>query len=423
MLDINFIRKNPEALRQNFLKRGLKERVSEVDEILETDKKLRKLKGELDSLRSERNSLSEKINQTKKEKGDISVLVAKVKALPQEIKEKEDEYAALEQHLRGLLLLIPNILHESVPQGVGEEDNVAIREEGRKPEHKFSVKSHVDLLESKKLADLERAAKISGARFYFLKNELVLLEQALIKFALDFLYKKDFTLIEPPFMMKQEPYEGVTDLKDFEDVMYKIEDEDLFLIATSEHPMAAMHKDETFAPEELPIKYAGVSPCFRKEAGAHGKDTKGIFRVHQFTKVEQFVFCKPEDSWKHFDELLANAEEILQHLKLPYRVVAICSGDIGNVASKKIDLEVWMPASGQYREVVSCSNVLSYQAARLNIKYGDTEKKDYVHTLNSTAIATTRMMVAIMENFQNEDGSFNVPEALHPYLHGIKKIP
>ncbi len=423
MLELSFIRQNPDAVKENFRRRAQLDRMADVDELLEVDQKIKKLKGELDSLRAERNSLSETINKTKKKGGDISALIIKVKQLPEQIKAIEEQYATLEQHLRTLMLSIPNMLHESVPQGLSDAENSTVREVGRKPDFKFEVKSHADLLEPKNLADLERAAKISGARFYILKNEMVLLELALLRFALDNLYRKGFSLIEPPFMMRQEPYEGVTDLKDFQDVMYKIEDEDLYLIATSEHPMAAMHQNETFQPQDLPLKYAGVSPCFRKEVGAHGKDTKGIFRVHQFMKVEQFIFCEPKDSWQHFDALLANAEELLQALKLPYRVVSICTGDIGTVAAKKIDLEVWMPASKQYREVVSCSNCLSYQATRLGIKVADNEQRSFVHTLNSTAIATTRIMVAIMENYQNADGSFNVPDALHSYMHSIKRIP
>ena len=223
-------------------------------------------------------------------------------------------------------------------------------------------------------------------------------------------------------MMRRQAYEGVTDLKDFEDVMYKIEGEDLYLIATSEHPMAAMYMDEVLEEKDLPIKMAGISPCFRKEAGAHGKDTKGIFRVHQFNKIEQFIFSKPEDSWELHEELLKNTEEIFKKLKLPYRVVNICTADIGTVASKKYDIEVWMPVQKQYREVASISNCTAFQATRLNVKYRTNEGNKFVHTLNATAIATSRVIVAIMENFQNKDGSISVPTVLQDYMHGIKKI-
>jgi seryl-tRNA synthetase len=238
------------------------------------------------------------------------------------------------------------------------------------------------------------------------------------RMAMDMMVKKGFTPILPPFMMRREPYEGVTDLADFENVMYKIGNEDLYLIATSEHPIAAMHMNEILEEERLPLKYAGISTCFRKEAGAHGKDTKGIFRVHQFNKVEQFVFCKPEDSWKLHEELLANAEEVFKALEIPYRVVNVCTGDIGIVAAKKYDMEAWMPVQKAYREVISCSNCTAYQSVRLNVKYGKVgaEGKEYVHTLNSTAVATPRAIVAIMENHQNKDGSISIPKALRPYF-------
>jgi seryl-tRNA synthetase len=234
--------------------------------------------------------------------------------------------------------------------------------------------------------------------------------------------KKGFTNTTPAFMMRREPYEGVTDLADFENVMYKIQDDDLYLIATSEHAIGGMHMKETFDPSELPIRYAGISSCFRREIGSHGLDTKGLFRVHQFNKIEQFVFCDPADSWKIHEELLANAEELFTSLGLPYRVVNICTGDIGIVAAKKYDMEVWMPREEKYREAVSCSNCTAYQATRLGIKFKSSEGKEYVHTLNSTAIATSRALRAIIENFQQKDGSVVIPKVLVPYMNGIKKI-
>jgi seryl-tRNA synthetase len=223
-------------------------------------------------------------------------------------------------------------------------------------------------------------------------------------------------------MIKREPYEGVTDLADFEKVMYKIDNDDLYLIATSEHAIGAMHMDETFENNELPLKYAGISACFRREIGSHGLDTRGLFRVHQFNKIEQFIFCKPEESWKMHEELLANAEDIWKQLELPYRVVNICTGDMGTVAAKKYDIEVWMPRENKYREVVSCSNCTAYQAVRLNLKYKKGEEKEFMHTLNSTAIATSRALRAIIENYQEKDGSVTVPKVLRPYMNGVEKI-
>jgi len=247
-----------------------------------------------------------------------------------------------------------------------------------------------------------------------------MLDLALKQLALDMLIKKGFIPVEPPFMIRREPYEGVTDLGDFEDVLYKIEGEDLYLIATSEHPIAAMHMNEVLDKDKLPLKYAGISPCFRKEAGAHGKDTKGIFRVHQFNKIEQFVFCKEEDSWKIFEELLKNAEELFKKLKLHYRVVNICTEEIGTLAAKKYDIEVWFPVQKAYREAVSCSNCTDYQARRLNIKYDDNGERKIMHTLNSTEIATGRVLAAILENYQQKDGSVKIPAVLQKYIN--KKV-
>jgi len=421
MLELKFIRENPEIVRKDLKRRNDAEKMKLVDELLELDVEHRKLLGQSQELRARRNNVAQEINQLKKEGMDIRQKIEEAKNLPRMIEEVEKKQNEIWQKINTILYQIPNILHESVPTGATPDDNITVKEIGKKPEFDFEPKSHVDLIEPK-LADIERAGKIAGARFYFLKNELVMLDFALQKFALDILYKKNYTLIEPPFMMRRQAYEGVTDLKDFEDVMYKIEGEDLYLIATSEHPMAAMYMDEVLEEKDLPIKMAGISPCFRKEAGAHGKDTKGIFRVHQFNKIEQFIFSKPEESWQLHEELLKNTEEIFKKLKLPYRVVNICTADIGTVASKKYDIEVWMPVQKQYREVASISNCTAFQATRLNVKYRTNEGNKFVHTLNATAIATSRVIVAIMENFQNKDGSISVPTVLQDYMHGIKKI-
>ncbi|MFX1606599.1 MAG: serine--tRNA ligase, partial [Promethearchaeota archaeon] len=328
--------------------------------------------------------------------------------------------------LRRIQMSIPNILHESVPYGAGEEDNEIVKEWGGRPEFDFEYHSHVDLLETLDVGDIPRAARLAGSRFYYLKNELVMLDIAMQQMALEMLIERGYSPIYPPFMMKREPYEGVVDLADFEDVMYKIEGEDLYLIATSEHPMAGMYMGEVFEPTDLPLRLAGVSACFRKEAGSHGKDTKGIFRVHQFNKVEQFVFSLPEDSWNIHEELIKNEEDYVQALNLPYRIVNVCTGDMGIVAAKKLDLEFWFPGQQKYREGGSCSNCTAYQATRLNIKYrlkkGGTEKA-YLHTLNSTMMANPRTMVAIIENYQREDGSVKIPKALHKYLpSGMREI-
>jgi seryl-tRNA synthetase len=274
------------------------------------------------------------------------------------------------------------------------------------------------------LIDLERAAKVAGSRFYYLKNELVTLNYALIKYGLDFALKKNFTLLQPPYALRRKAINGAVALSDFEDMLYKIEDEDLYLIATSEHAMIAMHMDEILDGKSLPLRYCAISPNFRKEAGAHGRDTKGIFRTHQFEKVEQLIFCKPEDSWSEHERTIANAEEFYQSLKIPYRVVNVCSGDLGTVAAKKYDIEAWLPGQNKYREVVSCSNCTAYQAVRSRIRYRDRSDKPtvYVHTLNSTLVATERTLIAILENYQQEDGSIVIPETLSPYMNDLKRI-
>jgi seryl-tRNA synthetase len=426
MLDIRFIRENIDLVRDNLKRRRDDKKLKEFDHLLKLDEKVRALKRNIQDLRTQRNKLSREIGELKIAGEEDSDIVKKVNDVNDKIKAVEVETDELEQQLKRIQMSIPNILHESVPYGADDEDNEVVKEWGGRPDFKFEYHSHVDLLETLNIGDIPRAARLSGSRFYYLKNELVLLDIAMQQMALEMLLKQEYSPIYPPFMMRREPYEGVTDLADFENVMYKIEGEDLYLIATSEHPMAGMYMGEIFEPTDLPLKLAGVSTCFRKEAGSHGKDTKGIFRVHQFNKVEQFVFSLPEDSWQIHEELIKNEEDFVQALKLPYRVVNVCTGDIGIVAAKKYDLEFWFPGQQKYREGGSCSNCTSYQATRLNIKYrlkkGGTEKA-FLHTLNSTMMANPRTLVAIIENYQKEDGSVEIPKALHKYLpSGMKEI-
>ncbi len=426
MLDIRFIRENVDLIRDNLKRRRDDEKLKEFDQLLKLDEKVRALKRDIQDLRTQRNRLSREIGELKKSGVDDSKLVKEVNKVNAKIKAVETETDELEQQFRRIQMSIPNILHESVPYGAGEEDNEIVKEWGGKPEFDFEYHSHVDLLETLDVGDIPRAARLAGSRFYYLKNELVMLDIAMQQMALEMLIKRGYSPIYPPFMMRRSPYEGVVDLADFEDVMYKIEGEDLYLIATSEHPMAGMYMGEIFEPTDLPLKLAGVSACFRKEAGSHGKDTKGIFRVHQFNKVEQFVFSLPEDSWTIHKELMKNEEDYVQALKLPYRVVNVCTGDLGSVSAKRLDLEFWFPGQQKYREGGSCSNCTAYQATRLNIKYrlkkGGTEKA-FLHTLNSTMMANPRTMVAIIENYQREDGSVELPKALHKYLpSGMKEI-
>jgi seryl-tRNA synthetase len=425
MLDIKLIRENPELVRENLKKRGDPEFLRMLDELIECDKLWRQHLTRLNNLRRERNRITTEIATLKKKGADATAMVSKAKEIDKEIANLEQLVGEYENKVRYYLMRLPNLLHDSVPVGKDEHDNATVRTWGEIPRFNFLVKDHIELGLSLDIMDIERAGKIAGARFFFLKREGVLLDIALLNFALEEMVKRGYTPIEPPFLMRRKPYEGVTALSDFEDSLYKVEDEDLYLIATSEHPMAAMFMDEVLKADELPIKFVGISPNFRKEAGAHGKDTRGIFRTHQFNKVEQFIFCKPEDSWKLHEELIRNAEELVQKLGLPYRVVNVCTGDIGTVAAKKYDVEVWMPAQNTYREIISCSNCTDYQARRLNIRYREKEgepPKGFVHTLNSTALATGRTIVAILENYQQEDGSVIIPEVLRRYMGGMEKI-
>jgi len=421
MLDIRFVRASPDVVKADLTKRNDLEKIAWVDDLLRKDARSRELKVETDRLRQRRNTIARDINAARKAGQDAGPLMAEAAALPQRIRACDTEQEDVQAAIHNILMRLPNILHDSVPAGKDDTENVEIRKVGTPKTFSFEVKNHGQLAVEQGWADFERAARTSGAGFYFLKGSLVLLDMALQRYAIDLLAKKGYTPVIPPYMINRSSYEGVTDLSDFEKVMYKIDGDDAYLIATSEHPIGAMYQGEIFEEKDLPLRLAGISPCFRREIGAHGLDTKGLFRVHQFTKVEQFVFCKPEDSWQIHEELLRNAEEVFQGLDLPYHVVNICTGDIGTVAAKKYDIEVWMPRENAYREVVSCSNCTSYQAVRLNIKVRDKtdfESKQYVHTLNSTAIATSRVLRAILENCQQEDGSVKVPEVIRPYLDG-----
>ena len=416
MLDIKFIRENPEIARKDLEKRNEKEKLEWLDDLLKSDAEYRKLLQENQNLRQRRNEITDEINILKKQGKSIKEKIDEAKGLPDKIKQSDERTQELKNKIDYYLMRLPNILHDSVPVGKDSNQNAVVKTWGEKPKFDFELKSHGEILAELGLANFEKAAQVSGHGFYYLLGDIAKLELALVNFAVDFLTEKDYVLVEPPLMLRRKPYEGVTDLKDFETMMYKIEDEDLLLIATSEHPIAAMLMNETYDEKQLPMKFVGYSPCFRKELGSHSIDTRGLFRVHHFNKVEQFIFCKPKDSWKFHEELLKNSEELFQKLKIPYRVVNVCTGDIGIVAAKKYDIEAWFPREDLYREVVSCTNCTSYQATRLNIKFKKGEEKEYVHTLNSTAVATGRAIRAIVENYQQKDGSIKVPSILQKYM-------
>ena len=422
MLDPRILKEKPELVREMLKKRNMTD--FPIDELI----MLHRLRGELitktQMLRRQKNLLSETIASKKKSKQDATFELGEMKQVSALLDQTESEATQIEVKFNQLMMILPNLLHETVPVGKDEKDNVVVRQNGEIMRPSFNPKDHIDLATTLDLLDLNRAAKVSGARFYFLKNGLVKMNQALINFALDFLLERNYTLIQPPYMIRKEPMVGSVILNDFEDVIYKIEDEDLYMIGTSEHAIAGMHMDEILEGIKLPIRYAGFSSCFRKEAGAHGRDMKGIFRVHQFEKVEQFIYCRPEESWREHERMLALSEEFFKQLGIPYRVVLLCSGDMGKISAKTYDIEAWMAGQNAYREIVSCSNCLDYQARRLGIRFRDktNEETRLVHTLNSTLVATERTMVAILENFQTEKGSVEVPKVLQKYMGGLKEI-
>ena len=422
MLDIKLIREHPEIVKQNLEKRKDKEKITWLLKLIQLDKRYLKIKQNVETLRNQRNIASREINELQKQGKDIKAKIKQIKEIPKLIEENEVKLQKAKDEINYYMMRLPNILHESVPYGKDSMDNKEIRNWGKIPKINFELKNHSDLIESLEVGDFKKALEVSGAGFYYMSGKLSLLNMALMQFAIDQLVRKGFTLIIPPLMLNRKAYEGVTDLADFENVMYKIENEDLYLIATSEHPIAALFMNETIPEDKLPIKICGISPCFRKEIGSHGVDTRGLFRVHQFWKIEQFIFCKPEDSWKHHEELQKNSEELYQSLKIPHKIVNICTGDIGVMAAKKYDIEAWFPRQKEYKEVGSNSNCTDYQARRLNIKFVDTNgNRTFVHTLNNTAIATSRALVAILENYQQKDGSVKIPEILQKYT-GFKEI-
>jgi seryl-tRNA synthetase len=439
MIDIKLLRSESKKFYDSCRARGFDTKI--LDEFFVLDTKWKDNLRTLNDYKHDKNTISLDISRMMKTGNkDIDRLKDSVREINEKIRSIEEEQNGIESRRSEIIHLIPNLLADDVPVCTGDDNSKIVKYWGHaqvfsEDEEYFRQNSmdsrdygiidtrpvdHQTLMEKYDLADLQRAGKIAGSRFYFLKNRLFKLELALINYAVDFLSQRNFTVMEPPFMINYASMSGATDIETFKDALYKIEGDDLYLIATAEHPLASMLSGETLEENELPLRLSGVSPCFRREAGAHGKDTKGIFRVHQFNKIEQFIYCKPDESWDYFKELVSNAEDIYRSLGLPYRIVNICSGDLGSLAAKKYDIEVWYPSQGKFREVVSASNDTDYQARSLNVKYRTPDGNKFVHTLNSTAIATERVLVAIMENFQQENG-IKVPDVLVPYT-GFSEI-
>lgn len=420
MLDMNLFREQADLIRADHTKRGIPH--DAIERVIELDQSWRNLLHETDQLRREKNEAARGIGAAKKA-GDhaaADAILAQVADLGERISAMESQTNEAMEIRDRLRMSIPNLLHHDVPQGVDESGNTVHAVHGEKPSFSFEPRPHNDLIEMNRWVDLKRAAKITGSRFFFLKGDLARLEFALQQYAVEFLRQREFTFVQPPVMMNRQAYEGVTDLADFETVMYGIEPDKYYMIATSEHPLTAMYMDETIPEEQMPLRMVGVSQCFRREVGSHGQSDLGIWRVHQFTKIEQIIIARPEDSWALHEELLKNCIDLWNSLGIHYEVVNICTGDMGTVAAKKYDLEAWIPAAQQYKEIVSCSNCTDYQANRLNIRYGQPghPNQPVVHTLNSTAVATSRALVAIMEQYQLEDGRVAVPDALQPYMGG-----
>jgi seryl-tRNA synthetase len=395
-----------------------------LDELIMVHKRRGELIYDIQKLRQEKNMLSESVANKRKSKQDASPELTEMKRVSSTLGRKEEEATQAEKKFEELLSALPNLLDDGVPIGIDEKDNMVIRQIGRIKRLKITPRDHIDLVTALDLVDFERASKVSGARFYFLKKELVKMNQALVNFALDFLSERHYVLIQPPYMIRKEPMAGAVIMNDFQDVIYKVENHDLYMIGTSEHALASMHMHEILEGKKLPIRYAGFSSCFRKEAGAHGRDMKGMFRVHQFEKVEQFVYSRPEESCAEHEHMLALSEEFFKQLDIPYQVLLLCSGETGKISAKTYDIEAWMSGQNAYREIVSCSNCLDYQARRLGIRFRDKTSEDtrLVHTLNSTLVATERTMVAILENFQTPEGTIEVPRVLQKYMGGIQEI-
>ena len=442
---LKLLREKPEVLKEHVKKRFMDPNI--VDEAYRTDLEWRKTLTVIQELRHKHNVISKEIPKLKGEEKEKKIKEAR--EVLRQLEELEKKLKELEERRMKLLFSLPNIVHESVPIGPDDSYNVPIRfwgkpkvwsgyiEQFKEQTEKYGFKveyeeiswkpvGHADMLENVlKLGDTYKAAQVAGSRFYYLFNDIVFLDMALLAYAIDYLTSKGYVLVLPPYMLRYKIMMGVIDMDTFKDAIYKIEGEDLYLIATAEHPLAALHAGEDLPEEALPLKYVGISPCFRKEAGAGNRDLKGIFRVHQFHKVEQFIYAKPEESWELMEELISNAEHLFQGLGIPYRIVNIASGDLGAPAAKKYDLEAWMPAQGRYREMVSCSNVTDWQAFRLKIRLIRRRGmiKEYLHTLNSTAIASTRTITAILENFQEPDGTVVIPKVLRKYLEIFKNAP
>ncbi|MDR7393951.1 MAG: serine--tRNA ligase [Armatimonadota bacterium] len=411
-MDLRSLREDPQTFRQALRRRGRDP--SLVDQALELDRSWREALQEVERLRAQQNRASEEVARLAPEARGQKI--AEVRELAARLRELEPEVRRRREELERVLLLFPNTPHPTVPDGVGEQDNVVVRTWGTPPRFDFEPKDHVELGLRLGILDFERAAKVSGSRFYYLLGKGALLEMALVRYALDRLLAHGFVPVIPPVLVRPEIITGAWGGATFDPQQtYRVAEDDLALIGTSEQSLAGFYRDEVLDAQRLPVRFAGISWCFRREAGAHGRETRGLYRVHQFDKVEMFSFAHPERSWEEHEFLVSVEEEILQGLGIPYRVVLLCAGDLGTASAKTYDLEAWMPGRGAYGEVTSCSNTTDFQARRLNVRFRERGRTEFVHTLNGTALATSRVLIALLENYQQPDGSVRIPEALVPY--------
>jgi len=423
MLDIKFIRQNTELVRKKMLERGQE---MDMTPFINLDTRRRDILQEVEKLRNDRNTVSKEIGEKKKKKEDAAELIARMGEVSARIKGLDEELKKVEEDLNALVMVIPNLPHESVAYGTSSEDNPVIRVWGEKPVFTFTPKPHWDIGEALGILDFERGAKITGARFTVYRGLGAMLERAIFNFMLDLhIFELGYTEVLTPFMVNRASMTGTGQLPKFEEDLFRVDVVDYFLIPTAEVPVTNIHRDEILNEKDLPIYYVSYSPCFRAEAGSYGKDTRGLIRQHQFNKVEMVKFSRPETSYEELEKLTDNAEEVLRLLGIPYRTVSLCTADLGFSSAKTYDVEAWLPGQDAYREISSCSNFEDFQARRASIRFRreETGKIDFVHTLNGSGLAVGRTVVAVLENYQQADGSVVIPEVLRPYMKGIDRIP
>jgi len=422
MIDIKILRENPDIVKENIRKKFQDDKLKLVDEVLVLDEKWRKAKYEEDGLRSERNKVSEEINQAKKKKDEKAAkqLLKRAKEIPDKIAEIQEKRKKLEEDIKQIMYKIPNIIHDSVPIGKDSSENVEIKRVGKPEIPNYEIFNHAELAEKLNGVDFDSARETSGNGFYFLTGDLAVLHSAMIAYARDYMIKQGFSYVIPPFMIRKRVVEGVMSFTEMENMMYKVEGEDLYLIGTSEHSMIGRFIGKTLNSTSLPITLTSYSPCFRKEIGAHGIEEKGFYRLHQFEKQEMIVICEPEESYRWYEKMLQYTVDVFKNLDVPVRTLECCSGDLADLKAKSADVEAWSPRQKKYYEVGSCSNLTEAQARRLDIKIENKGKRYFAHTLNNTVLASPRALIAVMENNQQKDGSIKIPKVLQPYMGGKK---